>query len=156
MDSLDTTNMILAVLAATAVAQFLLVVGILVWMGRRVATLQQTVAKFESTHLAGLTERANAVMADLHKVAERADRVGAEMERTARGLQAVVKVVEFEVERTTRGVHHALDLVSGGYRQLSAVGSGLREGVRELMTNRRQRRERTLDHDAEARFEAGA
>ncbi len=156
MNSLDTTNVILTVLAATAVAQFLLVLGVLVWMGRRLATLQQTVTKFESTHLAALTERANAVMTDLHKVADRADRVGVELERTARGLQAVVKVVEFEVERTTRGVHQALNLVSGGYRQLSAVGSGLREGVRELITNRRQRRERTIDRDAEARFEAGA
>jgi hypothetical protein len=156
MNSLDTTNVILSILAATAVAQFLLLVGILVWMGRRMAALQQTVARFESTHLAGLTDRANAVIADLRVIAARADRVGEQVERTARGVQTILKVVEVEVDRTTRGVHQALDLVSGGYRQLSAVGSGLREGVRELMNGRRQRRERALDRDAEARFEAGA
>jgi hypothetical protein len=156
MNSLDTTNVILAVMAATTVAQFLVVLSVFVWMGRRVAALQQTVARFESTHLAALAERTNGVIADLRVIANRADRVGAELERTAHGLQAILKVVELEVTRTTRGVHQALDVVSGGYRQLFAVGSGLRDGVRELMTSRRQRQERRLDVDAEKRFEAGA
>ncbi len=156
MSSLDTTNVILTVLTAATVAQFLVILGVILWMGRRVAALQQTVAQFESTHLAGLSERANAVIADLHVVASRADRVGAEVERTARGAQAILKVVELEVTRTTRGVHQALDLMSGGYRQLSAVGSGLRSGVRELLSSRRRRQERRLDADAESRFEAGA
>lgn len=160
MNTLETTNVILTILAAAAVAQFLVVLGVLLWMSRRVSslqqTMQQTLARFESTHLAGFADRANAAIADLHLIAGRADRVGAELERTARGFQAILKVVEIEVTRTTRGVHHALDLVSGGYRQLSAVGSGLRDGVRELLATRRQRHERRIDADAESRFEAGA
>lgn len=156
MPSLDTTNLILTILTATIVAQFLaLLVGV-VWIGRRMAVLQQTVAQFQSNHLAKLAERANDAIADLHVIANRADRVGAELERAARGLSAIVGVVEFEVTRTTRGVHHALNLVSGGYRHLSAVGAGLRGGVSELLKTRRQRAERRIDEDAAARFEAGA
>jgi hypothetical protein len=156
MNSLDTTNVILLVLATTTVAQFLLVLGVMVWMGRRVTALQRAVQRFESTHLTTLANRASAAIADLHVIADRADRVGAELERTARGAQAILQVVEDEVARTTRGVHHALNLVSGGYRHLHALSSGLRDGVRELLTTPRQRLERRIDQDAEARFEAGA
>ncbi len=156
MNSLDTTNVILTILTATIAAQFLVLLGVIVWTGRRMAVLQQTVAQFQSGHLAKLADRANEAIADLHVIANRADRVGAEIERTAHGMQAILRVVELEITRTTRGVHQALDLVSGGYRHFSAVGAGLREGVRELLSNRRHRLERRVDEDAEARFEAGA
>jgi hypothetical protein len=156
MSSLDTTNVILTILTATIAAQFLVLLGVIVWMGRRMAVLQQTVAQFQSNHLAKLADRTNDAIADLHLIANRADRVGAELERAAQGVQAILRVVELEVTRTTRGVHHALDLVSGSYRHLSAVGAGLRDGVRELLGTRRRRLERRVDEDAEARFEAGA
>ena len=156
MNNLDSTNVILTVLTAASVAQLLLVLGFIVWMGRRVAAVQQTVALFQTNHLTKLADRTNDAIADLHVIANRADRVGAELERTARGMQAILHVVEHEVTRTTRGVHQALDLVSTGYRQVNAVGAGLRDGVRELLSNRRQRLERRVDEDAEARFEAGA
>lgn len=156
MNNLDTTNVILTILTATIAAQFLVLLGVIVWTGRRMAVLQQTVAQFQSGHLANLADRTSDAIADLHVIANRVDRVGAEVERMAHGMQAILRVVELEVTRTTRGVHQALDLVSGGYRNLSAVGAGLREGVRELLSIRRHRQERRVDEDAEARFEAGA
>ncbi len=156
MNSLDTTNIILIVLTAAVVGQFLVVLGVTLWMGRQAVALQRAVTQLDFNRLTRLTDRAEAVIADLHAIAGRVDHVGAALDRTARGAQDILHTVEAEVMRTTRGVHQALDVVSGGYRRLHAVGAGLREGVRELFTSRRQRQERRMDEDAEARFQAGA
>ena len=149
MPSLETTNWILAVIAAATAAQFLMFFIGALWVARRVADLQDTISKtvtrFEVTHLPELTARATDLVEDLHKVAVRMDRVGQEVERATRIAQGTLHIAGAEVERATRGV-----------RQAARVGAGVRAGLRELFARGTNGQERFEDEDAIARFEAGA
>jgi len=160
MPSLETTNWILAVIAAATAAQFLMFFIGALWVARRVADLQDTISKtvtrFESTHLPELTARATDLVQDLHKVAVRMDRVGQEVEQATRIAQGALHVAGAEVERATRGVRLAFDVVEGGVRQAARMGAGVRAGLRELFARPNGRQERLQDDDAIARFEAGA
>jgi len=60
------------------------------------------------------------------------------------------------VERATRGVRFAFDVVEGGVQQAARVTAGVRAGLRELFARPNGFRERIEDEDAIARFEAGA
>jgi len=161
MPSLETTNWILAVIAAATAAQFLMLFLGALWVAKRVAALQDTitstVTRFEATHLPELTARATDLVEDLHKVAVRMDRVGQEVERATRIAQGTLHLAGAEVERATRGVRFALDVVEGGVKQAGRVGAGLRAGLRELFARRSNgTHQRLQDEDAIARFEAGA
>jgi len=160
MPSLETTNWILAVIAAATAAQFLMFFIGALWVAKRVAhledTITKTVTRFEVTHLPELTARATDLVEDLHKVAVRMDRVGQEVERATRIAQGTLHIAGAEVERATRGVRLAFDVVEGGVRQAARVGAGVRAGLRELFARGTNGQERFEDEDAIARFEAGA
>ena len=125
MPSLETTNWILAIIAAASAAQFLMFLVLGVWVARRVAEVQESVSKtltrFESTHMPELSAKVTGLVDDLHKVAARMDRVGAEAERAVRIAQGALHVAGGEVERATRGVRLAFDVVEGGVRQAARV-----------------------------------
>jgi hypothetical protein len=160
MPSLETTNWILAVIAAASAAQFLMLFIGALWVGRRIADVQESVSKtlerFESTHMPELSAKVTDLVGDLHKVAARMDRVGEEVERATRIAQGALHLAGTEVERATRGVRFAFDAVEGGVRQAARVGAGVKAGLRELFGRRINGRERMEDEDAIARFEAGA
>lgn len=160
MPSLETTNWILAVIAAAAAAQFLMFLFGALWVAKRVADLQDTITKtvtrFESTALPQLTARATDLVEDLHKVAARMDRVGQEVERATRVAQGALGVAGAEVERATRGVRLAFDVVEGGVRQAARVSAGVRAGLKELFARHPNGYERFQDEDAVARFDAKA
>jgi hypothetical protein len=160
MPSLETTNWILAVIAAATAAQFLMFFIGALWVAKRVAELQdsitKTVTRFEAIHLPELTARATDLVEDLHKVALRMDRVGQEVERATRIAQGTLHLAGAEVERATRGVRLAFDVVEGGVRQAARVGAGVRAGLRELFTRPANGGNGFEDEDAIARFEAGA
>jgi hypothetical protein len=161
MPSLDTTNWILAVIAAASAAQFLMLLFGALWVAKRVADTQDAFTKaltrFEATHMPQLSAKVTDLVGDLHKVAERMDRVGEEVERATRIAQGTLHLAGSEVERATRGVRFAFDVVEGGVKQATRVGAGLRAGLRELFGRRSNGfRERLEDEDAIARFEAGA
>ncbi|MEQ1895778.1 MAG: hypothetical protein ABL971_00160 [Vicinamibacterales bacterium] len=115
MQNLGTTNVILAVIAVIAVVQFLLILAGAFWASRRVSRL----------------------MDDLHLIAARTERAGLEVERAAKGAQEILNMVGFEVDRATKGVRVAMDLVEGVYHQASAIGAGLRAGLQELASRKR-------------------
>jgi hypothetical protein len=160
MPSLETTNWILAIIAAATAAQFLMLFIGALWVGRRIADVQESVSKtlerFESTHMPELSAKVTDLVGDLHKVAARMDRVGEEVERATRIAQGALHLAGTEVERATRGVRFAFDAVEGGVRQAARVGAGVKAGLRELFGRRINGRERMEDEDAIARFEAGA
>jgi hypothetical protein len=160
MPSLETTNWILAVIAAATAAQFLMLFFGALWVAKRIAGLQDTISKtvtrFESTHLPDLTARATDLIEDLHKVAVRMDRVGQEVERATRVAQGALGMAGAEVERATRGVRLAFDVVEGGVRQAARVGAGVRAGLKELFTRPPNGEDRFQDEDAVARFDAKA
>ena len=160
MPSLETTNWILAVMAAAAAAQFLMLFFGALWVAKRVADMQdsftKTLARFEATHMPELSAKVSNLVDDLHKVADRMDRVGEEVERATRIAQGALHLAGSEVERATRGVRFAFDVVEGGVKQAARVGAGVRAGLRELFARPNGFRERIEDEDAIARFEAGA
>jgi len=133
MPSLDTTNLILAVLAFAVLVQTAMIVGAALWLRGKLATL---FSRAEGIDLPALTARTNLLMDDLHDVARAAGRTAKEIERTAQGAQAVVHVMGRQVERATGGVRAAFDVVEAVSRRAAAVGAGVREGVRELMSTR--------------------
>lgn len=161
MPSLETTNWILAVIAAATAAQFLMLFFGALWVAKRIADVQhsitKTLARFEATHLPELSHKVSGLVDDLHKVANRMDRVGEEVERATRIAQGTLHLAGSEVERATRGVRFAFDVVEGGVRQAARVAAGARAGLQELFgRNSNGRGQRFEDEDAIARFEAGA
>ena len=117
MTSLDTTNVILAVIAVTTAAQFVLLLGMAIWAVQQLARLRERVVRFEA-YLPTLTERANVVIADLHTIAERSARVGQEIDvRLRNRLSSDNAFVEQRFETTT-----VVDLVQDG-RVLVPAGS---------------------------------
>jgi hypothetical protein len=159
MPSLETTNWILAVIAAAAAGQFLMLFIGALWVAKRIADVQESVTKtlerFETTHMPELSGKVSGLVDDLHKVAARMDRVGEEVERATRIAQGALHVAGTEVERATRGVRFAFDAVEGGVRQAARVSAGVKAGLAELFGRRINGRERIEDEDAIARFEAG-
>jgi len=160
MPSLDTTNWILGVMAATSAAQFLILVVGAIWVSRRIASIHDTVTnaitRFEANHLPELSTRVSGLVEDLNRVANRLDRVGEEAERAVRLAQGTLHLAGNEVERATRGVRLAFDAVEGGVRQAARVGAGVRAGIRELFARRVNGLDQLEEEDAIARFEAGA
>jgi len=162
MPSLETTNWILAVIAAATAAQFLMLFFGALWMVKRIADVQdavtKTLARFEATQLPELSHKVSGLVDDLHKVANRMDRIGEEVERATRMAQGALHLAGSEVERATRGVRFAFDVVEGGVRQAARVAAGARAGLQELFgrNSNGRHRQRLEDEDAIARFEAGA
>lgn len=160
MPSLDTTNWILGVMAATSAAQLLLLLVGAIWVARRMATLRDAVtnalAKFEATRLPELSTRVSGLVDDIQKIATRLDRVGHEVERVTHVAQGALSLAGSEVERATRGVRLAFDVVEGGVRQATRVGAGVRAGIRELFSRRVNGVDDLEEEDAIARFDAKA
>ena len=161
MPSLETTNWILAVIAAASAAQFLMLFFGALWAAKRISNAQDAVTKaltrFETTHMPELSAKATHLVDDFRKVADRVDRVGQEVERATRIAQGTLHLAGSEVERATRGVRFAFDVVEGGVKQAARVSAGVRAGIRELFAGRSNGfRERIEDEDAIARFDAKA
>lgn len=161
MPSLETTNWILAIIAAASAAQFLMFFIGAMLIARRVTAVQEKVTKaltqFEATHLPELSAKVGGLVDDLHRVALRMDRIGEEVERTTRVAQGALSLAGNEVERATRGVRLAFDVVEGGVRQAARVGAGVKAGLRELFTRRiNGGYEPFEEEDAIARFDAKA
>jgi len=137
MSSLDTTNLILGVLAFTTIAQFVLILSAIVFFRRQLVQVRGAVARID---LDSLQRRMTAVTEDLHAVAAFTRHVGPDIERTVHGARVIVNRVGSGVERTSRWLNFGLGFFEGGYRQAFAVGAGLRSGVREILTGSLRRR----------------
>jgi hypothetical protein len=159
MPSLETTNWILAIIAAASAAQFLMLFIGALYVTKRIGNMQQAVSKtlerFEATHMPELSAKVSGLVDDLHKVAARMDRVGEEVERATRIAQGALHMAGSEVERATRGVRFAFDAVEGGVRQAARVGAGVKAGLQELFARRVNGRDQLQDETAIARFEDG-
>jgi len=134
MEHLDTTNIILAVIAATGVLQLVIMVAVLMWIARQFARLRQEFAQLRS-----LTEGVMGVVADLRTVAARADSVGRELEKVGVLLQDMVKVIGAEVHRATNGIRVAMDLVEAVYHGASSIGDTLKSGLKDVVEHRFRR-----------------
>jgi len=107
MPSLETTNWILAVIAAASAAQFLMLLFGALWVAKRVSDVQDTVTKaltrFEVTHMPELSAKVANLVDDFHKVANRMDHVGQEVGAlAAQRLDHVVQRVAGQIEADGR------------------------------------------------------
>jgi len=159
MSNLETTNVLLIVIATATAAQFLMFLFGALWVKSRVTRLEDSVThalkRFEALE-PDLAARVNGLVQDVKRVAERVDRVGVEVERATRIVQGILNIVGAEVDRAFSGVRLAFDVVEGGVRQATRVGAGVRAGLRELFTRPENGQQRREDEDAIARFEAKA
>ena len=71
MPSLETTNWILAVIAAATAAQFLMLFIGALWVAKRIADIQETVTKtlerFEATYVPELSAKVSGLVDDFHR-----------------------------------------------------------------------------------------
>lgn len=131
MEHLGTTNIILAVMAATSVVQLLLLIAGVVWAGRQFGALKR--------ELAALQSRTDGLVGDLRTIAGHASGVSRELEKVAVLLQEMVGNISAEVNRATGGVHAAMDVIEALYHGATAIGDGLKSGLGELLANRFRR-----------------
>ena len=78
--------------------------------------------------------------------------------RVAQSKEEFAHVAGSEVERATRGVRFAFDVVEGGVKQAARMSAGVKAGLQELFTRRggfNGRQDRLEDEKAIARFEDG-
>lgn len=142
MDTLDTTNVILAIMAAASVIQLLLVLAAAYWIVRQVAHLKQELRQVQVrtdalvAQIHAVAAQAEGAMADLRTIAARADGVGRELERVGVLLQEMVRGIGIEVRRATDGVHVAMDIVEAAYHGATAIGDTVRSGLREFFRGR--------------------
>jgi len=134
MEHLDTTNVILAVIAATGVIQLVIMVAVLAWFARQFAQLKREFAQLRSR-----TEGFMGIVADLRSVAARAEGVGRELEKVGVLLQDMVKVIGAEVHRATDGLRVAMDLIQAAYHGASSVGETLKSSLKDIVEHRFRR-----------------
>lgn len=128
MENLETTNVILAIMAAVSVVQLLLLVAGVVWAGRQFAKLKQEMVALQS--------RTDGLVGDLKTIAGHATGVSRELEKVAALLQEMVANVSSEVNRAASGVHVAMDVVEALYHGASAVSDGLKTGLGDWIASR--------------------
>jgi hypothetical protein len=131
MGNLETTNLILAVMAVTSVVQLLLLIAGVVWAGRQFAKLKH--------ELAALQSRTDGLVGDLRTIAGHASGVSRELEKVAVLLQEMVGNISAEVNRATSGVHVAMDVIEALYHGVTAVGDGLKAGLGDFFASRFRR-----------------
>ncbi|MGE0394306.1 MAG: hypothetical protein AB7I25_09975 [Vicinamibacterales bacterium] len=136
MENLGTTNVILAVIAATSVVQVLLIVAVVLWAGRQFAKLKEELVA-------------------LRTIAEHANGVSRELENVAGLLREMVGNVTAEVNRAAGGVHAALDLIEALYTGASAIGGTVKSGLLDLLRDFFRNRARRAGHDGSGQTPGG-
>lgn len=136
MPSLDTTNLILGVIAVAALLQSLLFLWTALLMRRQITAFTDAIARLTALDLPALSQRAQKLADDVHDIAAATARAGREIEKTARSAHAVVQVVGHEVDRATGGVRLTFDVIQRAAGQVVAIVAGLKEGTRELLFGR--------------------
>lgn len=121
MANLDTTNLLLGIMAAVSVLEALVLIGIGVggfMMYRRVMKLVEDV---ETRHIAPLRDRADAILADVKTV-------------TARVSQQTERV-DHAISGTIHRVDETADRVKGSVRDKVNQAVGVLRGIRAVITS---------------------
>ena len=145
MPNLDTTNLILGVIAVAALLQSLLFLWTALLMRRQITAFGDAISRLTALDLPALSQRAQKVADDVHHIAAATARAGREIERTARSANAVVQIVGHEVDRATGGVRLTFDVIEKAAGQVIAIVAGLKEGTRELLFGRARNVPRRID-----------
>jgi hypothetical protein len=131
--NLDTTNLLLGIMAAVGVLEALVLIGIGVMAYRLYSQMMRTVQEIEARQIAPLVARVNALVlrvdAILVDVKDVTARVTNRTERVDAAIRSTTSSVSSRVNRVLTLVHTARAAVDGffhhtGGRGQTAVGSG--------------------------------
>jgi hypothetical protein len=118
MGNLDTTNLLLGIMAAVSVLEALLLIGIGVggfMIYRRVMTL---VEDLETRQIAPLREKADAILADVKTVTAR---VSQQTERVDHAISGTIHRVDETADRVKGSVRYKVNQAVGVLRGIRAV-----------------------------------
>jgi len=132
---LDTTNVLLGIIAGMATAQMIALVVAALWLKRTLGNISHTVATFGSEHLGPLAgearqlgNQARLFVAELHAIVHRGRTLVDGIDLRTRRAMATVDAVNERVDA----------VVSTAWNQVHALESGLRQGVRALVRSARR------------------
>ena len=133
---LDTTNVLLGIIAGLAVLQMLALIVAVIWLKGTVSRVSQSAADFQAQYLRPVVEEAQ-------QVAGQAKRVIAELEPLVVRARTVVHGIERSTERALKTVDAANDhveaIVHTGLNKVRAIEHGFRRGVETFMNSSHDR-----------------
>jgi hypothetical protein len=150
--SLDTTNLLLGIMAAVSVLQLLLLAAVGIMAYKAYARAMQAIRDIERLHIAPLVSRANAAMATVEGVVADVkgitSRIGAHAERVDSAMRSTIHRIDETTGRVRGSVASRVNRVMG-------VVSGVRVAVESLFNARGRRSARETPGDAQADEEQG-
>ena len=118
MPNLDTTNILLGIMAAVSVLEALLLIGIGVGGFMIYRRVMQLVGDLETRQIAPLREKVDAILADVKTVTAR---VSQQTERVDHAIAGTIDRVDDTAARVRAGVHDKVSQVAGVVRGVRAV-----------------------------------
>ena len=129
---LDTTNVLLGIIAGLGVLQAIAAVVAIVWLRRTVSRVSQAAAVFQTQYL-------RPIVAEAQQVAGQARNAIAELQPLVHRAKTIVNGIEGSTERAMTAVdavNEQVDaIVHTGLRQVRAIEHGLRRGVEALVNS---------------------
>jgi uncharacterized protein YoxC len=127
---LDTTNILLGILAGLAVAQMVAGIIVLVWLRRTVSRLSQASATFESTYLHPIAREAQQLASQVRQVIAEVQPIVGRVNTIARSIESRTQHALTAVDAVNEQVDA---VVHSGLNQLRAIEHGVRRGVEALV-----------------------
>ena len=118
MENLDTTNMLLGIMAAVSVLEALLLIGIGIGAFIAYRRVMQLVNDLETRQIAPLREQVDAILLDVKSVTAR---VSQQTERVDHAIAGTIDRVDDTAARVRAGVHDKVSQVAGVVRGVRAV-----------------------------------
>ena len=106
--SLDTTNLLLGILAAVSVLEAVLLVGIGVMVWRLYAHVRRTIHEIEQRQIAPLAARANALMTSVDEVLTDVKGITSRLAQLAERLDSAVRMTVDHADEATGRVRRAV------------------------------------------------
>ncbi len=116
--NLDTTNVLLGVMAAVSVLEALLLIGVGIAGFLIYRRVMQMVSDLEARQIAPLREKVDAILADVKTVTER---VSQQTERVDHAISGTMERVDVTAERVKSSVAHKVNRAVGVARGIRAV-----------------------------------
>jgi hypothetical protein len=123
--NLDTTNVLLGIMAAASVVQVLALIALVVVGNRAYQRIAHTLADLEARELAPLRQKADVILTNLQAITTRVS------DKTERVDQAITDTID-RVDETADRMKHS---VRGKVAQATGIVRGVRAVITSLLTN---------------------
>jgi uncharacterized protein YoxC len=125
MVNLETTNLLLGIMAAASVIQAVLLVSLSIMGFRMYRQLAQTITDLEARHIAPLKVQVDGILTDVQTITAR---LSQQTERVDNAINGTIERVDETAER----VRHT---VRGTFAQATGIVRGVRAIIMSLLTN---------------------